>query len=278
MSIRDEINRLRYGRGAVGMALAGADTGGSQFFITLSPQPHLDGGYTAFGEVTGGAEVLDQLRLGDRIEKVVGSGAINSPVMTAKLCLLALAALLLASALQPLPSWWRTRTPRQAPLPPPLPARLRRRRRRSAVLLGPVTREKVEAAPEWVQAEVDAKPDAAAAQALAAVEPGAEVTVYLGTWCGDSRREVPRFWKAVDAAGGSVPFDGPLRRASTAPKKEPADLVKQDGVRYLPTFIVRRGGQRGGARSSRPRRTASSRISWRCSPARPRASSARGRT
>ncbi|HSU84686.1 MAG TPA: peptidylprolyl isomerase, partial [Thermoanaerobaculia bacterium] len=69
--IRDEINRLRYDRGVVGMALAGPDTGGSQFFITLSPQPHLDGGYTAFGEVTAGAEVLDRIRLGDRIEKVV---------------------------------------------------------------------------------------------------------------------------------------------------------------------------------------------------------------
>jgi cyclophilin family peptidyl-prolyl cis-trans isomerase/HEAT repeat protein len=69
--IRDEIGRLRYHRGAVGMALAGPDTGGSQFFITLSPQPHLDGGYTVFGEVTGGDEVLDQIRLGDRIEKVL---------------------------------------------------------------------------------------------------------------------------------------------------------------------------------------------------------------
>jgi cyclophilin family peptidyl-prolyl cis-trans isomerase/HEAT repeat protein len=70
-SIRDEINRLRYDRGVVGMALAGPDTGGSQFFITLSPQPHLDGGYTAFGEVIAGAEVLDRIRLGDKIEKVV---------------------------------------------------------------------------------------------------------------------------------------------------------------------------------------------------------------
>ena len=70
-AIRDEINRLRYGRGVVGMALAGADTGGSQFFITLSPQPHLDGGYTVFGHVIAGDEVLDQIRLGDRIEKVV---------------------------------------------------------------------------------------------------------------------------------------------------------------------------------------------------------------
>jgi cyclophilin family peptidyl-prolyl cis-trans isomerase len=70
-TIRDEINRLRYDRGVVGMALAGPDTGGSQFFITLSPQPHLDGGYSAFGEVIGGADVLDRIRLEDRIEKVV---------------------------------------------------------------------------------------------------------------------------------------------------------------------------------------------------------------
>jgi cyclophilin family peptidyl-prolyl cis-trans isomerase/HEAT repeat protein len=68
--VRDEINRLRYRRGVVGMALAGPDTGGSQFFITLSEQPHLDGGYTAFGEVVSGGEVLDQIVPGDRIESV----------------------------------------------------------------------------------------------------------------------------------------------------------------------------------------------------------------
>jgi cyclophilin family peptidyl-prolyl cis-trans isomerase len=70
-TIRDEINRLRYGRGALGMALAGPDTGGSQFFLTLAPQPHLDGGYTVFGEVIAGEEVLDQIRLGDKILQVV---------------------------------------------------------------------------------------------------------------------------------------------------------------------------------------------------------------
>jgi len=68
--IGDEINRLRYRRGIVGMALAGPDTGGSQFFITLSPQPHLDGGYTAFGELIAGAEVLDAIQAGDRIESI----------------------------------------------------------------------------------------------------------------------------------------------------------------------------------------------------------------
>ena len=45
-TLRDEINTLPYLRGTVGMALDGADTGGSQFFITHSPQPHLDGRYT----------------------------------------------------------------------------------------------------------------------------------------------------------------------------------------------------------------------------------------
>jgi cyclophilin family peptidyl-prolyl cis-trans isomerase/HEAT repeat protein len=60
-SIRDEINRLRYTRGALGMALSGPDTGGSQFFITHSPQPHLDGGYTVFGYVIGGMDVADRV-------------------------------------------------------------------------------------------------------------------------------------------------------------------------------------------------------------------------
>jgi cyclophilin family peptidyl-prolyl cis-trans isomerase len=68
--IRDEIGRLRYDRGVLGMALAGADTGGSQWFVTLAPQPHLDGGYTAFGEVVAGLEVLDRLHQGDTILSV----------------------------------------------------------------------------------------------------------------------------------------------------------------------------------------------------------------
>ena len=59
--IRDEINRVRYLRGAVGMALAGPDTGGSQWFVTHSPQPHLDGGYTVFGRVIDGMDVADRV-------------------------------------------------------------------------------------------------------------------------------------------------------------------------------------------------------------------------
>jgi len=70
-AIRDEINLQKYTRGAVGMALSGPDTGGSQFFITHSPQPHLDGGYTIFGRVTGGmTAVVDQTERGDRVETI----------------------------------------------------------------------------------------------------------------------------------------------------------------------------------------------------------------
>ena len=68
--IRDEINRLRYDRGALGMALSGADTGGSQFFLVHSPQPHLDGRYTVFGRLTSGFQVLDLVVQGDRIRRI----------------------------------------------------------------------------------------------------------------------------------------------------------------------------------------------------------------
>jgi cyclophilin family peptidyl-prolyl cis-trans isomerase/HEAT repeat protein len=70
-AIRDEINLQKYTRGAVGMALSGPDTGGSQFFITHSPTPHLDGGYTIFARLTSGmTAVVDQIERGDVVETV----------------------------------------------------------------------------------------------------------------------------------------------------------------------------------------------------------------
>lgn len=65
-----EINHNKHVRGAVSMAHAGKDTGGSQFFICLEDQPHLDGMHTVFGRVTSGMEVVDQLEPGDRMVKV----------------------------------------------------------------------------------------------------------------------------------------------------------------------------------------------------------------
>lgn len=74
-SIRCEVNMLSYDRGAVGMALSGKDTGGSQWFVTHAPQPHLDGGYTVFGHVSeADMKVVDQIARGDKIisVKIIG--------------------------------------------------------------------------------------------------------------------------------------------------------------------------------------------------------------
>jgi len=66
-TIRSEFSPLRYETGTVGIASAGKDTEGSQFFITQSPQPHLDGRYTIIGRVIAGQDVVDRIMTDDRI-------------------------------------------------------------------------------------------------------------------------------------------------------------------------------------------------------------------
>ena len=66
-ALHDQVSVQIYKRGTVGMPTAGKDTGGSQFFITMSRQPHLDGNYTIFGEVISGMDVVDRTEVGDKI-------------------------------------------------------------------------------------------------------------------------------------------------------------------------------------------------------------------
>ena len=63
-------------RGVLSMAHAGRNTGGSQFFICHSRNntAHLDRNHTCFGKVVEGVEVVDDIRQGDRIEKIVVTG------------------------------------------------------------------------------------------------------------------------------------------------------------------------------------------------------------
>ncbi len=69
-TVRDEISERPYLRGTVGIALDWADTGGSQFFITHSPQPHLDAKYTVIGRVVNGMDVVDAIQQNDVIRRI----------------------------------------------------------------------------------------------------------------------------------------------------------------------------------------------------------------
>ena len=70
-SIRSEFSPVDFGTGYLGMASSGKDTESSQFFITHSATPHLDGRYTVFGKVTEGLDVVDIIMIGDVVEDVV---------------------------------------------------------------------------------------------------------------------------------------------------------------------------------------------------------------
>ena len=83
-SIPDELSWLPYDEGVLGMALSGPDTGGSQWFITLSPQPHLDANYTVFGELDYGRSTVGSVHQGTviqdiLIERVRAPGAVPTP-------------------------------------------------------------------------------------------------------------------------------------------------------------------------------------------------------
>ncbi|MBI2154446.1 MAG: peptidylprolyl isomerase [Candidatus Rokubacteria bacterium] len=69
--IKAEFNKQKHVRGAVAMARAqDPDSAGSQFYITLGPQPQLDGSYTVFGQVVSGMEHVDKIKAGDKMKSV----------------------------------------------------------------------------------------------------------------------------------------------------------------------------------------------------------------
>jgi hypothetical protein len=122
------------------------------------------------------------------------------------------------------------------------------------VLLGPLTREEIEEAmPEWSFALVEAEPDLSAATQLSAVPPGAEVTVFFGSWCSDSRRELTRLWRALDMIADDRDFV--LRYIGVdREKRGPSEWVAGRDILFVPTLIVEReGGEVGRIIEESPR-------------------------
>jgi hypothetical protein len=111
-----------------------------------------------------------------------------------------------------------------------------------SILLGSVTRAEIEAAiPDWVSEAMASEPDLEAADRLVQTIDGAEVVVYLGSWCDDTRRELGRFWWALDSLG----VDEPPQVTYVAVDRsltEPADQVAGVGLIRVPTIVVKRGG------------------------------------
>lgn len=106
-------------------------------------------------------------------------------------------------------------------------------------LTGPTTRAAVEARfPDWKEAL--SAPEAALAQELATAGKGLKVTVWFGTWCGDSRREVSRLFAALATIKGKPAFALELVAVPRGMAGAPP------GMRYVPTFIVSRGEQELG--------------------------------
>jgi len=123
----------------------------------------------------------------------------------------------------------------------------------TAVVVGETSREEIlRAAPAFGDEAARADVEEQTARALATVPAGAEVRVYLGTWCGDSRRELGRLFRALELVPEPWPFTLTLvgvDRARSAP-----GLTESVGLRYVPTFVVlREGAEVGRIIESAPR-------------------------
>jgi cyclophilin family peptidyl-prolyl cis-trans isomerase len=209
-AIRDEINMQKYTRGAVGMALAAPDGGGSQYFVTHSPQPHLDGGYTIFARVFEGmGGVVDQVERGDRVDRI----AIDERRI--------------AEAIDFAPV---ERTPMPTEVGLTSPERL------------------VSILPEYRERMVAYQPASEVVEMLASsLRDGDRIDVFLGTWCSDSLREMPRFMKILEQLESTYGVRVPARYVGVnRGRTQPADLVSGRNIEKVSTFIVLRGDRELG--------------------------------
>jgi cyclophilin family peptidyl-prolyl cis-trans isomerase len=214
-AIRDEINLQKYTRGAVGMALSGPDTGGSQFFIAHSPQPHLDGGFTIFARVYDGMSgVVDQVERGDRVTTITIDE--RPPVSAADMSI------------------------SNVSLP---------------LVVGAMTTDKLLATvPSYDERKSTYTPDPTVVEMMKSyVRDGDRVEVFMGTWCADSEREVPKFLRVVDDLKTQFGVELPYTFvALDRSKHEPARLIAGKNISKVATFIYYRGDDELGRIEEKP--------------------------
>ena len=123
-----------------------------------------------------------------------------------------------------------------------------------APLVGHVTREALENYDTWktLRAE-DYTPDGTAVQAIASNWRGVRVLVIVGTWCRDSKRDLPRFFKIADL--GKLPLDDVTFIAVDRSKKDPEGLTETHKIGRVPTFVFFRGDMEIGRVTERPTTT-----------------------
>jgi cyclophilin family peptidyl-prolyl cis-trans isomerase len=192
-SLRDELTLEPYRAGTVGLATSGPDTAGSQFFVTLTAQPHLTGRYPLLGRLTAGLDVARRIRPGDTILRVE-EGTGTPP--------------------EPLPVWYG----------PLSPGRL------DAGITGwKAGRESYQPQPRWMDL-----------LRTATLHYGLDVA--MGTWCSDSREQVPRLQKVLEALGARAPFAPPrLIGVDRSKEIDPASWP-YGALRAVPTITVTAGG------------------------------------
>ncbi|AZQ42765.1 thioredoxin family protein [Nonlabens ponticola] len=96
-------------------------------------------------------------------------------------------------------------------------------------------------------------PDATVVNDLKTAMNGVEVRAFMGTWCGDSKRETPKFFKLMDQVGFDA--DNINLIAVDRSKQEPVALVDGFDVKRVPTFIFYRDGEELGRFVEYPRET-----------------------
>lgn len=119
------------------------------------------------------------------------------------------------------------------------------------ILIGPANREGLQQEPHryWFDPEYEAYvPEPAIVASLAAPLNRTELLVFIGTWCSDSQREVPRLYKILDTAGYP---DSQLRLIGVDDhpnryNQSPGGETRQWGIEYVPTIIVLQGGKERG--------------------------------